>query len=281
MKNLRKLLPVFATLFVLSLVLYVWKFPIKDIPSSRVTNPVKEITPTSKGPQSPIAFAVISDIHSDYDALQKTLDRIRADNIQFIIIAGDLTTVGGREELKQVKKILDDRKITYYAVPGNHDLWAGIGGSDIFREIFGSDYQSFRIDKVKFILINNGNGIIGVGKNQRVWLEKELANCPKLYCLVFAHMPLNNPVVSHVMGENSPIVASQSAGLIKEMVKFQVKELFAGHVHYLSSYGLDGLQTSTDGVIYTNNKTQNSRFLEIKIILPEYNLSKTEIWINN
>ena len=230
-------------------------------------------------PESSFTFAVISDIHSDINSLQATVDKARTDGVQFIIATGDLTMLGKIEELKKVKTALDKTSIPYYVIPGNHDLWSVKGGSKPYREVFGADYMSFSKDGVKFILINNGDGVVGIDEKQSRWLREELASCPKIYCLVFAHMPLNHSFLAHIMGEDSTKVASQAANLVKELVDNKVQELFAGHIHFLSSYELDGLLTNTVGAVYTDKGTVDSRFLEVKVNIPDITLSKKEIWL--
>lgn len=249
--------------------------------NSPVETPTPTITPIFSVGKSSYTFAVISDIHSDYNALQKSLEKIKEDRVEFIVVVGDLTTVGNRNELTKVKQILDKNGVNYYAIPGNHDLWSVQGNVNPYEEVFGAVYQSFEKKGVKFILINNGDGIKGVDEKQSVWIKGQINNCPKITCLVFAHMPLNNSITNHIMGEGSPLVASQAANLIKEFNVFKIKELFAGHVHYLSNYTLDGLETNTDGAIYTNGGTQSPRFLEVDVTLPEVKIEKKEIWLTN
>lgn len=222
-------------------------------------------------------FAVISDIHSDLKSLQKALDKARDDGIGFIVAAGDLTTVGGTAEFKKVRAILDKSNIPYYVIPGNHDLWSK-GGVANFVEVFGPDFQSFQKGKVKFILINNGDGLRGLEERQQNWLDQELVDCLKLYCLVFAHMPLNHPYLTHVMGEDSPAVAGQAVELVRQLADYQVKKLFAGHIHYFSSYELGGLGTHTDGAIYSDSSTVAPRFLEVTVSNSKI-LEEKEVWV--
>lgn len=224
--------------------------------------------------QTSYSFAVISDIHSDLKNLQRVLDRIREDKISFIVVVGDLTTLGKSEELIKVKTVLDKNAIPYYVVPGNHDLWSVKGKSNPYKDIFGVDYQSFLKDNVKFILINNGDGTIGIDNTQREWITQQIVDCPKLHCLVFAHMPLNNGLLKHIMGEDSPRVASQAASLVRELVRAQVVELFAGHLHYLSTYTLDDLTTITDGAV-----KDNPRFIEVTVTQPETRIEEKQIWL--
>jgi 3',5'-cyclic-AMP phosphodiesterase len=221
------------------------------------------------------SFAVISDIHSDYNNLQRTLDRIRTDKIDFMVIVGDLTTLGKMEELIEIKTILDSTGIPYYVIPGNHDLWSIKTQINPFADIFGSDYQSFQKGNVKFILGDNGDGLIGIDQRQKTWLDKELTDCPKIYCLVFMHEPLNNPTSKHIMGEDSILVASQAGLLVKQLVVAQVKQLFAGHIHYLSTYTLDGLKTTTDGAIKAN-----PRFIEVFVHNQPISIEEKQVWIN-
>ncbi|PIS13926.1 hypothetical protein COT65_01645 [Candidatus Shapirobacteria bacterium CG09_land_8_20_14_0_10_47_13] len=228
--------------------------------------------------QSDYTFAVISDIHADYDSLQKALDFARADGVSFIIVAGDLTTVGAPAELQKIKAVLAKNNLPYYVVPGNHDLWSK-GGLGNFTTVFGPDFQFFQKGEVKFILINNADGSKGVGEGQQEWLDQELADCFKLYCLVFAHMPLNHPYFTHVMGEGSPLVANQAAELVKKLTSHQVKKLFAGHVHYFSSYELDGLKTHTDGAVFSDKGTVSPRFLEITVSGSPTTLEEKEVWV--
>lgn len=252
--------------------------------NSNKTTTKEAVSPLPKVSATSFRFAVLSDIHSDTESLQKAIDRVRADKSEFLVIAGDLTTSGGLLELKKVKEVLEKNELPYFVLPGNHDLWAS--GINYFRKVFGPDFQSFQNQKIKFILVNNADGQLGVegvtglnGENQGTWLRQELQECPKIYCLVFTHMPLNHVYLSHIMGEDSPEVASQAANLIREFRALKVRELFAGHIHYLGAYEYDGLKTQTVGAIYTEKKTQPARFLEVTVSLPEVSLEEKEIWL--
>ena len=129
--------------------------------------------------------------------------------------------------------------------------------------------------------MNNGDGTIGVDKTQEAWLDKEISDCPKVFCLVFAHMPLNHPLSSHIMGEENPEVASQASRLVRKFNDYKVKALFSGHIHFLCEYTLDGLNTYTDGAIFTNGSTSIPRFLKVTVTLPEIKLDKKEIWLTD
>ena len=230
--------------------------------------------------ENPIKMAIFSDIHSDFRNLQKALDIAKSDNIDMLIIVGDLTTLGKESELNEVKEILDKSGFEYYVIPGNHDLWWDKKfKEDNFGKVFGRDYQSFKKDNLKFILINNGDVDLGLGKAQEKWFREEVEECLQVYCLVFAHIPLNHPKSLYIMGADNKIVASQAGELIELLVKNKIRELFAGHLHLSSSYLLDGLQTTIVGAIASERNFQSPKFLEI-----EYQggkLEKKEIFLPN
>lgn len=234
----------------------------------------------------PLKFAVMGDIHSDWGNLRKGVQKAKEDQVEFIIIVGDLTTIGEKSELLEAKKILDESGLKYYVIPGNHDIWLGrkFKKEDIWGEVFGESFKSFSIDsempaspnrgeqrfrETKFILVNNGDGINGLdgtfgtkGK-QRKWIEKEVEECLKIYCLVFMHEPLNHPNSLHLMGEENPKVASEAGELVKLFVRNQVREVFAGHLHFSSSYELEGLKTTIVGAVTSERNFQSPKFLEV------------------
>ena len=220
--------------------------------------------------EKPLKFAVMADIHLDTENLKMGVEKAKKDQVEFIIITGDLTSLGKRDELLKIKKVLDDGGIKYYVVPGNHDLWASQQfKANIFREVFGKDFQSFKEDGTKFILVNDGGygGIRGVrgseGEGQGEWLEKELEECLQITCLVFMHIPLNHPNSLHVMGEENEKVTEEAKRWVKLFVQEKVKEVFAGHLHYSSSYELDGLRTTVVGAISKDRNLQSPKFLEV------------------
>jgi predicted MPP superfamily phosphohydrolase len=237
---------------------------IENIPSQKIS--------TEKN----ISFAVISDIHSDFQNLQKVLDKIKNDKMDFVIIAGDLTTVGAASEFKKVKDLLDKSGLKYYVIPGNHDYYKKTAITNPFLDVFSLSYESFQINQTKFILIDNAGDVDQVQSN---WIDGQIADCPKLYCLVFSHMPLNHEYLLHIMGEDNPKIALEAKSLVKKLVDFKIKKLYAGHIHYLSDYIFEGLETYTDGAIYTNKNQSPSRFLEVTVSQPDFKLAEQEVWI--
>jgi len=234
----------------------------------------------------PLKFAVMADIHSDEKNLKKALNLIKLNNSNFLIILGDLTTLGKKDELLKIKEILEESGIKYYVIPGNHDIWWGRQyKKNLWMEIFGKSFDSFRIDNHKFILLNNADGVEGFGvigkdgREQVAWLQEEVEECLRLYCLAFLHMPLSHPTSLHVMGEDNPKVASEASELIELFLKNNIKEIFAGHLHFSSEYNLGGLHTTIVGAITKDRNLQSPKFLEIW--QEGGNFAKKEVFLEN
>ena len=244
----------------------------KDLSENRQ---VPAATPTLVG-FKPLKFAVMSDIHLDKENFIRALKKAKADGAEFVIITGDLTSLGKKDELISMKAVLDQENLSYYAIPGNHDLWADNFKSTYFQQVFGPDYQSFKKDSLKFILIDNGS-YFGLGEKQRAWLEEEVKECPRITCLVFAHMPFNHPTSLHIMGEGNKAGSQESKEIVKLLTTNGVEEVFAGHLHYHSVYELDGLKTTVVGAITSNRNLQLPNFLEIEV--EGKNLLANEIFV--
>lgn len=152
----------------------------------------------------PFRFAFISDTHigSPNGSAEEDLRRTVADinemsDIAFVVLTGDITELGTTEEIKMARAILDQLKVRYYIIPGNHDTgWSETGGV-AFVQIFGYD---------KFIFEHNGITFIGCASGPYVrmsdghiprdavnWLDKELSALKKDQPVVFLnHYPLDN-----------------------------------------------------------------------------------------
>lgn len=219
----------------------------------------------------PLKFAVMADVHSDWGNFKIALEKAKQINAEFVIVAGDLTTIGKKSELQEAKNILDRSGLEYYVIPGNHDVWYDRRlDEDYFSEVFEKTYRSFKKDNFKFILVNNGdykNGLEGLRgtEGQKNWLAEETEECLRIICLVFMHMPLNHPNSIYVMGQDNPTVATQAAQLAKLLVKNRANQIIAGHLHFSSSYEQEGLKTKIVGAITSERNFQSPKFMEIEL----------------
>ncbi len=152
----------------------------------------------------PFRFAFISDTHigspngGAEEDLKRTVDDINsmADQIAFVVITGDITELGTDEEIALAKKLLDELKVPYFIIPGNHDTgWSESGGLS-FTKIFGDDKFHHTYNGIHFIGTASGPYVRmsdgHVPRHNMNWLKNELAKiAPKEPIVFLNHYPLD------------------------------------------------------------------------------------------
>lgn len=232
-------------------------------------------------------FAVLADSHKDTLSLEKALNQARDSGVKFVVIMGDLSDIGTSEELESTKRVLDASGLTYYASPGDHDLWDSRDKESNppknFMQVFGKTYQSISYDDVRLLLIYNSDNYFGLDGVQLVWIEDEfnrsLADNPKLI-FVFAPTPLYHPSSDHVMGKITPKLASQAEHLITTFKKSGVDLVFSADTHFFSRFTepKNDLDMVTVGAVTSEKNPQAPRFAIVDILEDgNYNVLETEI----
>ncbi len=227
------------------------------------------LSPTEVPREFKIAF--MADIHNDTDTLEKALELAWEEKVDKIVLVGDLTNKGDEKSLLEIKKVMDNSKIKYVAIPGNHEY-----SLDNFRKIFGANYGVVEEDFLKLILIDNSYWR-GLSEDQVKWIETEMLECKVKICLAVMHKPVNNLFSSHIMGEGNQKAAEQAAWLKQLIIDSDVKRIVAGHLHYSSSYELEGVRTDLVGAISAERNTQSPRFTILTISPVEIERKVVEI----
>lgn len=227
---------------------------------------IKQITPVFENKKEirEIKIVLVADIHNDWEEFSKAVRMIKEDGDELVIVVGDMTVYGKSGELEKAKSELKNSGIKYAVVPGNHDAYRSLAGKNIYDGVFEKRYQVIRIDDLKLILIDNSN-YRGLGTDQWSWIETEVAECKRLLCLAVMHMPLNNSFSTHLMGEDNVKVTAEARKLLKLLVDNRVKQIEAGHLHYATSYELEGIRTDIVGAISRERNTQSPRYTELVI----------------
>lgn len=220
---------------------------------------IEIVLPTPTIVEEKVKVAIMADVHSDDVELKSLLNKAKSNEVELVVIAGDLTIDGSKGELIKIKEVLDESNLKYAVVPGNHEYY-----SNDFVKVFGKNYQSIRLGDVKLILIDNAFWQ-GLGEEQKKWIEGEMAECRVLVCLSVMHKPLNNVLSTHVMGENNKKVTEEAVWLRDLLINSGVKQIEAGHLHYASSYELEGIRTDIVGAISRERNNQSPRYTELVI----------------
>ncbi len=188
----------------------------------------------------PFEFALITDIHisqteTSVEDLQKTVSVINnMPEVQFVFVSGDLTEGGDRKSITKAKELLDELRVPYFAVPGNHETkWSESGVMD-FSRIFGGD--RFRYDYGDFVFLGFNSGPIirmmdgHVGMQDIIWLENELNAIDKdKRIVVITHYPLQHGDVDNWY---------EVTDLLR---KYNVKAVLGGHYHQNKLTDYDGI----------------------------------------
>lgn len=112
--------------------------------------------------ENTVRFAFFSDTHySEGSGAVRDLSRCvkdvnTLDNLDFVLVGGDLTDFGTDEEIVAVKQILDSLRYKYYVVAGNHDAKWSESGCNTFLKVFGYENFEFECKGWRFIGCNCG-----------------------------------------------------------------------------------------------------------------------------
>jgi len=113
--------------------------------------------------QSVFRFVQLTDLHLSPNNPNSTEDLLRSvaqinamDNIDFVLVTGDITEEGDRASMEKVKSCLDLLKVKYYVALGNHETKWSDSGCTAFGEIFGSERFEFEHKGFLFLGFNSG-----------------------------------------------------------------------------------------------------------------------------
>jgi len=114
----------------------------------------RKILQKQNGSDSIFNFAVIADSHRAYDRLQEMVLHLnKQSDIDFLIIAGDVTKFGLIKEYNWLHTVLKMLNIPYIVLLGNHDCQGN--GKAIFKKMFGEFDDVFNYKNTKFVFANN------------------------------------------------------------------------------------------------------------------------------
>ncbi len=220
-----------------------------------------------------LKFAQLSDVHFSDSAPNSTFKMLgdsgkilddainqinEEDNLDFVMITGDLIDTPFEKELRAVLSHLDNfNNIPWYFAFGNHDRC--VGGyltTSVYMKMlkdsnknykFNTPYYSFTPKKgFKVIVLDNiitdkitSQGYIG--EDQYSWLKKELDKSSKNTVLIFMHIPVIEPFPSpgHRLKNSSQIMS------LIESYKNPIG-VFQGHYHAAKI-------TQRNNVLYVNS----------------------------
>ncbi|MEJ5963101.1 PQQ-binding-like beta-propeller repeat protein [Pedobacter immunditicola] len=184
-------------------------------------------------------YAFVTDTHigigtGDEDLRRTVADINRQNDLDFVLVTGDITEMGTLEEIKVAKEILSKLSKPVYLIPGNHDTgWSESGGVDFLNQ-FGDDKFTFDHKGYRFIACASGPYVRmsdgHIPRDATVWLEKLLQNTPKEMPLVFInHYPIDNSLDNWY----------EATDRIK---KYNIQYAICGHGHSNRALNFEGIE---------------------------------------
>ncbi len=191
------------------------------------------------GQTNSFRFAWLSDTHvgsiaGEEDLRASVRDINSITGLSFVVLSGDVTEYGSREQLRLAKDILDGLKIPCHVVPGNHDTkWSESGATD-FPRLWKEDRFVFHHGGFCFIGLHEGpimKMADGHWAPQDVrWLESTLKNLPDTnQPIVFVtHYPIDNGIDNWY-------------AVLDLLKKYNTQVALCGHIHRNNSEPFEGL----------------------------------------
>lgn len=202
-----------------------------------------------------LTFAVVGDSRDGDAIYQKIIEQVNESGAQFLVHLGDMVAHGYPEEWVAFRKIQTALKIPFYAVPGNHDVYAGRGiyarqisevASAAEATSFSAArlYYSLDVAGVHFVVLDNARGRIS--QEHREWLSSDLAGNAQKRIFLFMHQAPRAKVSEHTMAGDAN-QATAAAELLSLARRSRVSALFAGHIHGFHEEDLDGVRLIVSG----------------------------------
>jgi outer membrane protein assembly factor BamB/predicted phosphodiesterase len=191
------------------------------------------------GQTNSFRFAWLSDTHvgsitGEEDLRASVRDINSLTGLSFVVISGDVTEYGSREQLRLAKDILDGLKIPCHVVPGNHDTkWSESGATD-FPRLWKEDRFVFNHGGFCFIGFHEGpimKMADGHWAPQDVrWLKTTLENLSDTnQPIVFVtHYPIDNGIDNWY-------------AVLDLLKKYNTQVALCGHIHRNRNESFEGL----------------------------------------
>lgn len=201
----------------------------------------------------PVLLAQISDLH--IGASEKGIDPVPhleavveaigslPNEVDAILVSGDLTHDGGRSELHLVRDLLERLDVLLHVLPGNHDDRA------LLREAFdlpgaGDEPVNYSVEVGELRLLAFDSNVPGqdpgrYDAEQLRWLDAELGTQPERPTLLAMHHP---PLATGVREWDGINLEPGQREALAEVVarRPQLRAIVGGHLHRIAASSLAG-----------------------------------------
>jgi 3',5'-cyclic AMP phosphodiesterase CpdA len=206
-------------------------------------------------------IAFLSDTHVNLRTNEAGLDynrrfdqaiaQVNAAKVDLVLIAGDLTDGGTREQMELFKRKAKQFKAPVLFVPGNHDVgMVGDGASQttitpervkLYGKVLGPNW--FAREQAGFRVVGINSCLLGSGfkeeADQWKFLEKELARPHPKPTLMLEHYPVFVKSPDEPGRSNHNVQPELRQKLLALVEHAGVRAVLSGHLHYPITNRLD------------------------------------------
>src|SRR5438128_3682345 len=216
----------------------------------------------SRDGTGPFVIAQISDLHCGGphflpNLLERAINEVNDLKPEIVVVSGDLTTFGFKEEYELAKSDLDRIECESFVVsPGNHA--SRNVGYVHFEELFGERNSVLRVGGVTVVAVDStepdlDHGQIGRGRYR--WIEEEFAAEPSEFRIFVLHHHLL-PVPGTGRERN---VVYDAGDAIECLQRAGVHLVLSGHKHVPYAWRLEDLFVVNAGTVSSQRLRGNTR----------------------
>ncbi|MBN1144870.1 MAG: metallophosphoesterase [Bacteroidales bacterium] len=173
---------------------------------------VKMISNIALSGSDTFKFALLSDIHDNYDDLSDAIKRLnKHTDLSFIACCGDITNSGLAQQFEWYVDVINKSQHPFISLIGNHDYRSN--GYRIYQKVFGPSDFSFDAGNYKFVFFDN---VVWENDNRSPkfdWLTDQLSDS-ELPHVILTHIPpwdnqmtgINNLVFRDIVNSENTIL---------------------------------------------------------------------------
>lgn len=211
--------------------------------------------------------SIMSDSHNYNGLLNQALIKTKDMGIDTVFYLGDFTDWGDTGSLQNSKEVMDSSGLTYYALPGDHDLAQSVGTSNFIR-VFGKTYQEVEYGGYSFVLLDNSANFTTLSEEQMDWFKITVSDAD----FVLVHQALfskdNDRIMGIVDGDTVTKVKAQADEILTLIRNSDVKAIISGDRHQFSNVRdpvKESLSHIVIGALSEGRNMQTPRFAVLEI----------------
>jgi hypothetical protein len=206
--------------------------------NSKADEPGKEIL---------MKVAILADVHEFNGNLVKALQLAKQAQVANVFFLGDYTDFGDVPKLTEAKKVMDAGGLSYYSLPGDHDLAQSSGPSN-YIQVFGNDYFVVTLAGIKFVGLDNSANYTPISQDRLTWFNNQIEGANFILLAQPVYHSSSLSMMGIVNGDVTPNVRAQAVEILKITEESGAKAVISADLHQ-SSISVDPVRSDLKHVV--------------------------------